>query len=223
MTKFQTTITVVFILIFGALFFFIQKFNSVSSTAPAAVTPTLQPIVTDTFQAKVNLTPGQNQQTAPQQSAQQQQQQSPLFGPINASVSATIKTSKGDIKVNLFGDKAEKTVRNFIEKAQKGYYRNLTFHRVEDWVIQGGDPRGDGSGGGQILTEPNDMPFVVGSIGVARGGDPRISNDSQFFITKTDASHLNEQYTNFGMVTKGMDVVNKIAIGDKILGITIEK
>ena len=68
-------------------------------------------------------------------------------------------------------------------------------------------------------TEINNKPFVVGSLGVARGQDIKISNDSQFFITKTDASWLNNQYTNFGIVTEGMDVVNKIEIGDKILGI----
>ena len=68
-----------------------------------------------------------------------------------------------------------------------------------------------------------DMPFVEGSLGIARGSNPQISNDSQFFITKNEASHLNKQYTNFGIVTEGMDVVKKIAIGDKILGITIEE
>ena len=104
------------------------------------------------------------------------------------------------------------------DRRRKGF----GFHRVEDWVIQGGDPTGTGSGGGQMQTEINSKPFVTGSLGVARGGDPRISNDSQFFIVKSDAAWLNQQYTNFGIVTEGMDVVNKIQIGDKILGITIE-
>ncbi|MCL4387183.1 peptidylprolyl isomerase, partial [Patescibacteria group bacterium] len=64
--------------------------------------------------------------------------------------------------------------------------------------------------------------FMAGSLGVARGQDINISNDSQFFITKMDANWLNKQYTNFGIVTKGMDVVKNIQIGDKILGITVE-
>ena len=73
-----------------------------------------------------------------------------------------------------------------------------------------------------MQTELNNEPFVVGSLGMARGADVRISNDSQFFITKTDANWLTGQYTNFGIVTEGMDVVNKIEVGDKILGIVIE-
>jgi len=142
--------------------------------------------------------------------------------PPEKSLKATIKTPKGDIVFTLFSDKAPKTVDNFINKARAGFYHNLAFHRVEDWVIQGGDPLGNGTGGGEIQTELNDKPFVVGSVGVARGQDIQISNDSQFFITKADASWLNRQYTNFGIVTSGMDVVNKIEIGDKILEVTVE-
>lgn len=135
---------------------------------------------------------------------------------------ATIRTSKGNIVLTLYSKDAPRTVENFINKAKSGFYDNLTFHRVEDWVIQGGDPKGDGTGGGNMPTELNSKPFVVGSLGVARGGDIKVSNDAQFFITKTDSSHLNNQYTNFGMVKEGLDVVNKIEIGDKILEITIK-
>lgn len=135
---------------------------------------------------------------------------------------ATIKTSKGDIEIQLYHEDAPKTVENFVKKAQSDYYKNLTFHRVEDWVIQGGDPLGNGTGGGSIPTELNKKPFGVGAVGVARAGDIKVSNDSQFFITKKDASWLNEQYTNFGQVTKGMDVVNKMEIGDKILSISVQ-
>jgi len=135
---------------------------------------------------------------------------------------AIIKTSKGDIELSLFEQEAPNTVSNFVKKGGEDYYKNLNFHRVEDWVIQGGDPDGNGTGGGKMATELNDKPFVIGSLGVARGGDIKLSNDSQFFITKTDASWLNGQYTNFGIVTNGMDVVNKIEIGDQILGITIK-
>ena len=133
----------------------------------------------------------------------------------------TMKTSKGDIELTLYPKEAPTAVNNFLIKAQNGFYANTTFHRVEDWVIQGGDPLGNGTGGGKMPTELNTKPFVIGSLGVARGQDIKISNDAQFFITKTDASWLNSQYTNFGIVTKGMDVVQKIEIGDKILGIFI--
>lgn len=135
---------------------------------------------------------------------------------------ATITTSKGDIILELYPQSAPRTVANFVQKAQNGFYKNLTFHRVEDWVIQGGDPLGNGTGGGNIATELSKEPFVIGSLGVARGADIKISNDSQFFITKTDASWLNEQYTNFGKVTEGMDIVGKIQKNDKILNITVE-
>lgn len=141
---------------------------------------------------------------------------------LQTATKATIKTSKGDIVLELYPDAAPKTIANFVTKVKSGFYENLTFHRVEDWVIQGGDPTGDGTGGGSIPSEFNDKPYVVGSVGVARRSDPKIQNDSQFFITKTEADWLNNQYTNFGTVTEGMDVVNTIEIGDKILSIIIE-
>ncbi|MDP3988487.1 MAG: peptidylprolyl isomerase [Candidatus Levybacteria bacterium] len=138
-----------------------------------------------------------------------------------ASVSAVIQTTKGNIELTLYGKEAPNTITNFVKKANDGFYKNLTFHRVEDWVIQGGDPLGNGTGGGNMSVEFNDKPFVVGSLGVASRGDGKVQNDAQFFITKKDASWLNGQYTNFGIVTKGMDVVGKIEAGDKILGITV--
>jgi len=136
---------------------------------------------------------------------------------------AIIKTERGDITLILYPNEAPKTVANFIAKAKSGFYNNLIFHRVEDWVIQGGDPLGTGTGGNDMSTELNNKPFIIGSLGVARGPDIKISNDAQFFITTTDASWLNSQYTNFGIVTDGMDVVKNIEIGDKILGITLEQ
>jgi len=135
---------------------------------------------------------------------------------------ATISTSKGEIVIDLYGQLAPKTVANFTSKAQSNFYNNLTIHRVEDWVVQGGDPAGNGTGGGTMATELNAQPFIIGSVGVARGNDIKISNDAQFFITKTEASWLNNQYTNFGQVSSGMEVANNLQIGDKILSITIQ-
>lgn len=147
--------------------------------------------------------------------------------PNNADASlkkttAVIKTSKGDITLELYPSVAPKTVQNFKDKVKSGFYNNKTFHRVEDWVIQGGDPLGNGTGGGDMATELSDKPFVIGSLGVARGQDIKVSNDAQFFIVKKESSFLNNQYTNFGIVISGLDVVNKIAIGDKIISITVE-
>ena len=207
------------------------------SFGKGSAAPTLPPdastfqVITPTISANFQKLQQQSQQGQQQVQGQQTQQQIPqaqyqqaenaLQGPLNASISATIKTSKGDIDLILFGDQAPNTVRNFILKADTNYYNGLIFHRVEDWVIQGGDPKGDGTGGGQMAAEQTTKPFVTGSLGVARGSNPQINNDSQFFITKSDASWLDGQYTNFGIVTSGMDVVNNIQIGDKILGITI--
>lgn len=172
----------------------------------------------------------QGQQTQMQMQQQQQQQaQQPdphtTFGVeegVKASYSAVIKTTQGNITVTLFGKDAPNTVKNFLNKVKSDFYKGLTFHRVEDWVVQGGDPKGNGTGGGLMQTEMNSLPFTTGSLGVARGGDIRASNDSQFFITKSEATWLNGQYTNFGVVTEGMDVVQKMKIGDKILGITLQ-
>src|SRR5690349_17562909 len=155
-------------------------------------------------------TPAFSLTTTPAPSGTQQQAQQPItptsvpIGPqeVLAPKGAVISTSKGDITVQLFATEAAKTVDNFAHKAKSNYYKGLIFHRVEDWVVQGGDPLGNGTGGGPLVTETNEEPFVVGSLGVAgtQGQNGIESNDSQFFIVKQDASWLNHQYTNFGKV-----------------------
>jgi peptidyl-prolyl cis-trans isomerase B (cyclophilin B) len=136
-----------------------------------------------------------------------------------------IETDKGCIVAKLYTDPSDgvsKTIANFEEKARSGYFNGLTFHRVEDWVIQGGDPAGNGTGGGTMLSEYNQIPFEIGSLGVARGMDLSLNNDSQFFIVKADSPHLNGQYTNWGHVLEGMEAVSQIKVGDKINKLTIE-
>ena len=135
---------------------------------------------------------------------------------------ATVELERGgSFTVALRPDKAPKTVANFVEKATSGFYDGKSFHRVEDWVVQGGDPDGTGRGGGKMPSELNDLPFSKGAAGIARGPDVKVNNDSQFFVVKSDASWLNGQYTNFGQVTSGQDVVNGIRVGDKIKKVTI--
>ena len=141
---------------------------------------------------------------------------------VSNEVTAVIRTDRGNIELTLYLKEAPNTVANFVQKAKNGFYNNLIFHRVEDWVIQGGDPLGNGTGGGNMPVEFNNKPFVVGAVGIASRGDGKVQNDAQFFIVKKDSQFLNGKYTNFGIVTKGMDVVNKIEVGSKILGITIE-
>lgn len=135
----------------------------------------------------------------------------------------SLKTQRGEILIKLYQDKAPKTVANFMSKANGGFYNNLIFHRVEpNFVVQGGDPQGTGYGGGKIASEINQVPFQRGSIGLARANDIKVSNDSQFFIClSTDTcSQLTGLYVNFGEVISGMEFVDQIKIGDKILSLT---
>lgn len=203
MRKFLISAVVILIGAFGLTLF--QRTSSPTPTIP-------------------NTTPTKTvQKTIPTSSKQATQSaSSDTIDDVDTKQTAIIKTEKGDITLSLYQNHAPKTVANFITKAKSGFYNNLTIHRVEDWVIQGGDPLGNGIGGEGMPTELSDKPFVAGSLGVARGQDIKLSNDAQFFITKTDALWLNKQYTNFGIVTGGMHVVNKIEIEDKILGITIK-
>ena len=147
--------------------------------------------------------------------------------PGQPSSKATIVLEKGGtIVIQLRPDKAPKTVSNFTSISNKGQYDGLTFHRVEKvpapFVIQGGDPKGDGSGGGDQCTELSDLPFTKGAVGIARAGDIRISNLNQFFICIGDCLFLNNMYTNFGTVISGQDVADKVVIGDKIKTIRVE-
>ena len=139
-------------------------------------------------------------------------------------IMANIETSKGEIKIELYPEIAPATVSNFISLTKKGYYNNLLFHRVlPDFVIQGGDPRGDGWGGPgyAIPSENNELSFERGSIGMATSG--KDTGGSQIFICHSEQPHLNRRYTVFGLVTTGMEVVDEIGIDDKIIQIAIEK
>ena len=140
---------------------------------------------------------------------------------VPATVSRVLlDTTKGVVTIELNAKDAPNTVQNFLQKMQSGAYTNRIFHRVEEWVIQGGDPLGNGTGGGSMPTELSGQQFGEGSVGVARGGDVEVSNADQFFICTQDCSWLTGQYTHFGKVVKGMDVAKKITVGEKILSLT---
>ncbi len=135
---------------------------------------------------------------------------------------ATIETNKGVIELDLYPDVAPNTVDNFAKLTNKGFYNGLTFHRYEpDFVIQGGDPQGNGTGGPgyNIKAEFNNKHHIEGTLAMARAWDPD-SAGSQFYICLAPAPHLDGQYTVFGQVTKGMDVVHKLRAGDKMLKVT---
>ena len=137
---------------------------------------------------------------------------------------AIIELEKGGtITFTLRADKAPKTVANFANIARSGCYDGLTFHRVEpNFVIQGGDPLGTGTGGGQQPAEYNDLPFVKGAVGIARGNDKAINNAYQFYICIGECRFLDGQYTNFGLVTAGQALADAVKVGDKIKSIKVE-
>jgi peptidyl-prolyl cis-trans isomerase B (cyclophilin B) len=121
-------------------------------------------------------------------------------------------TNHGSIELELFDDAAPKTVQNFVKLAQDGFYDGVIFHRViQDFMIQGGDPTGTGSGGPgyQFEDEFNDHKVVRGALAMANAGPN--TNGSQFFIVTTGAAPwLDGKHTVFGQVTSGMDVVDAI-------------
>ena len=147
---------------------------------------------------------------------------------VNKTYVATIKTTKGNIIVELYPKDAPQHVNNFVFLARDGFYNNLTFHRVvPGFVIQGGDPLGTGGGGpGYDLPPEIKSKHTKGAIAMARKGGPAQttpSSGSQFYITLAAQPGLDGDYTVFGQTTQGADVVDKIAMGDVIQTITIEE
>lgn len=135
------------------------------------------------------------------------------------TINITLHTSKGDIDAELYPDVAPITVKNFTDLIKSGFYDGLTFHRViAGFMIQGGCPKGNGTGGpgyhikGEFDANgvKNDLKHTRGVLSMARAADPD-SAGSQFFIMHADAPHLDGQYAAFGKVVKGMETVDAIA------------
>jgi cyclophilin family peptidyl-prolyl cis-trans isomerase len=137
---------------------------------------------------------------------------------------ATLKTSRGIIKLQLLPDAAPATVANFLKLAQSGFYNGKNFHRVvSNFVIQGGCPRGDGYGSLDYSIR-SELPYLhyhtAGMVGMASAG--KDTEGVQFFITHSPALHLDGKYTLFAQVIDGMDIVHQIQIGDRIESVTVE-
>ncbi|HEY8812256.1 MAG TPA: peptidylprolyl isomerase [Candidatus Dormibacteraeota bacterium] len=138
---------------------------------------------------------------------------------------AKLSTTAGEIDIAMPAAKAPQTVNNFVVLAVNGYYTGLTFHRVDTYFVQGGDPQGDGHGGpGYTLPdETNDLPWTTNAVGMARDAGGPV-NGSQFFLLKTDwpgTGPGDTAFNNFGTVLGGTQIVTAIKAGDRILSIAI--
>jgi peptidyl-prolyl cis-trans isomerase B (cyclophilin B) len=128
-----------------------------------------------------------------------------------------------EIRLEFYPADAPKTVENFLALAKKGFYNNLTFHRVvPDFVVQGGCPKGDGTGGPghTVPAEFNKQKHLRGTVAMARSQDPN-SAGSQFYICYGPTPHLDGSYTVFGKVTSGMEHVDRIKQGDRMKSVAI--
>ena len=128
-----------------------------------------------------------------------------------------------EIRLEFYPADAPKTVENFVTLAKKGFYNNLTFHRVvPDFVVQGGCPKGDGTGGPghTVPAEFNKQKHVRGTLAMARSQDPN-SAGSQFYICYGPTPHLDGNYTVFGKVTSGIEHVDRIKQGDRMKSVAI--
>lgn len=187
--------------------------TSVTATAVAPPTPTSRPAFTATSAPPTieptALTIQRSYSSAPQMTID-----------IAKRYIVTLETSRGTIVVRLDPALAPKTVNNFVFLAGARFYDGLTFHRVEDWVLQGGDPTGNGTGGPgyKFEDEPVKAEYVRGVVAMANSGPN--TNGSQFFILKKDTP-LPKQYNIFGNVSAGLDIVDKIERGDRITRVTI--
>jgi len=137
---------------------------------------------------------------------------------------ATIETEKGNLVLELFASDVPMTANNFVVLARDGFYDGLTFHRVvPGFVVQGGCPVGDGTGGPgyQFDDEITEHTHVAGALSMANSGAN--TNGSQFFITYTPQHHLDGDHSVFGQLVEGMDVLERIEQGDVMIRITIEE
>jgi len=207
-----------------------SSLNQPATQAPAAdATPSpTDEAITEAVTSEETVPPGPLAAIPPSQRANHYQARPDLTIDTNKVYHATIKTNKGDIVVSLDATAAPEHVNNFIFLSKQGFYDGLTFHRVEPgFVIQGGDPEGSGQGGpGYTIPGEFSLTHIEGALAMARLPDDvnpnRESSGSQFYITLAATPFLDGQYSVFGKVEAGMDVVRSIQVGDVIERIIIE-
>jgi len=136
----------------------------------------------------------------------------------------TMRTIHGIVKINLFYDKAPNTSKRFAQLVKAGFYDGLSFHRVvPNFIIQSGDPTGSGPGGSgqKIKGEDSYEKHIKGTVGMARLENDPDSGDSQFYISLSTMPELDGKFTVFGQVQDGLEVLDKISLGDKIITMTL--
>lgn len=213
----QKHVVIIFIIIalvgLGAMGFELAQ-DRVDKELTPIISPSPTPQLPEELIFRNNQSPPPNLQLG----KKQVKQYSKFPGVLKASElkdkKAVIETSKGNIELEIYPE-ATKAASNFIFLSQDGFYNDLTFHRVEPgFVIQGGDPRGDGSGGPgyQFEDEPVTKKYDEGIVAMANAGPD--TNGSQFFIMLADNPSLPPKYTIFGKVINGMETVKKIQVGD---------
>ncbi len=148
------------------------------------------------------------------------------LAPFDSSPRVRVRTTRGDFEMELFGDDAPVHAENFLRLAAAGAYDGTPFHRVElNFVLQGGDHLGDGTGaraasGGLLRDEINRRPFLRGTVGMPKSAVPD-SGGSQIFVCHVPTPHLDGRYTAFGQVLSGWDAIDAIEVGDSILGVDV--
>ncbi len=195
------------IMVAGA--FFTQR-NRDTGNPNALPTPTVAPTLDPSATASASASPTANPKTFTK--AEQ------VIDAATKQYTATVKTNKGDFQIKLYADQAPNTVNSFVFLAQKGYFDGLTFHRVQaNFVIQGGDPKGDGTGGPGYTTadEPNQLSNKKGTLAMAKTSGAAAFG-SQFFINLKDNTSLDytssaDKFYPFGEISSGQDVVDQIA------------
>ena len=224
---------VLFLFIVGGLgYFAFSKFKNDVSNASA--TPSPAPIDLGFFNSKTPIPTPVTQNQKNTQQSQPQPSELPLSknkklsqfpGLLKPEVlqnkAVAIQTSKGMIGLKIYPE-ASMAASNFLLLVANGFYDGLVFHRVEDWVLQGGDPEGSGKGGPgyQFPDEPVTKPYVRGVVAMANSGPN--TNGSQFFILKKDYP-LEPKYTIFGQVIAGDDVIDKITEGDVMQKVVVQE
>src|SRR3989344_3753626 len=217
-------VLLILFMIGAGIYFTVSKFKQEVSNVTSSPSPTPQAL-NFLFNQTPQSTGGQ--QSGQQPTSQSRSQELPLSrnkrltqfpGTLTPeslqNKKAVIQTAKGIIQLQIYPE-ASQAASNFMILAANGFYDGLTFHRVEDWVAQGGDPTGTGSGGPgyQFPDEPVTRAYVKGIVAMANSGPN--TNGSQFFILKQDYP-LQPNYTIFGQVISGMDIVENIRVGDVI-------